>query len=44
MRDYDIYPSLLSKSVSFKIFTHTKEKADSEVYTTTGLDILYIVT
>jgi len=30
MKDFDIFPSLLSKSVAFKIFTHTQDS--DEVY------------
>ena len=41
MKDFDIFPSLLSKSVAFKVFNHTKES--EEVYKKAGLDILSII-
>ena len=39
MKDFDICPSLLSKSVAFQVFQHTKD-APEAIYQTTGYDIL----
>lgn len=39
LKEYDICPSLLSKSVAFSIYLHTKNTKES-IYLPTGLDIL----
>mmetsp|Transcript_34707 Transcript_34707/g.53237 ORF Transcript_34707/g.53237 Transcript_34707/m.53237 type:complete len:109 (+) Transcript_34707:1743-2069(+) len=41
MKDFDIFPSLLSKSVAFKIFNHSRES--EEIYKPAGLDILSLI-
>ena len=41
MHEFDICPSLLSKSVAFQVFSHTKD-AEIAIYIPAGLDILSI--
>ena len=42
LKEYDICPSLINKSIAFQIFQHTKNSNEA-AYWSAGLDILAIL-